>query len=73
MSAWIENPHGFKTSVCLFESSIRKPISNSLPFLKNFFERKKTKYQNLIHFLSFIQLYASLLAKDCFTKLLYSI
>jgi hypothetical protein len=37
----------------------------SIIFWKNLFEKdQKSKY----HFLAFIQLYASLLAKDCFTK-----
>jgi hypothetical protein len=39
-------------------------------FLKNLFEKN---LESKHYFLTFVQLYASLLAKDCFTKLLYSI
>jgi hypothetical protein len=54
----IENSQGFKTFE-LFKSFIRKLIQAFYYFLKNFLE--KTKYQILF---SFIQTYASLLAKE---------
>jgi hypothetical protein len=51
----------------LFKRHYYKTISN---FLSSHEETslRKTKYPNLFFFLSFIQLYASLLAKGCFTK-----
>jgi hypothetical protein len=54
----IENSQGFKT-FDLFKSFIRKLIQASYYFLKNFLEN--TMYQILF---SFIQTYASLLAKE---------
>jgi hypothetical protein len=44
---------------------LEKYLKLSIIFLRNLFEKnQKSKY----HFLAFNQLYASLLAKDCFTK-----
>jgi hypothetical protein len=61
----IGNSQGFKTFWIYSKALLENYFKLSIIFLRNLLEKNlKSKY----HFLAFNQLYASLLAKDCFTK-----